>query len=181
MTWVPQNRQGKLHSHSGGAPHPLRSAGKHSTKVNRTFGPARPDYTAPSCPTEQLSWRKKKKKWYFTNYATCPWVSLFCPWLSLVCPWLSPVRPCLSLVSPRMSLVCLNHPLYLVSSVPCPSFSFFNLSANKFLLVYDSSCFRIQSLHNKSQKCEEKAYLTLKSLDYFMGNIQVFNNLTKEK
>ena len=73
MTWVPQNRQGKLNPslrecsapppfqwgqqllwlgyrrigrgsstpHSGGAPHPLRSTGKHSTKVNRAFGPAR--------------------------------------------------------------------------------------------------------------------------------------------
>ena len=28
-------------SHSGGAPHPLCSGGKHSTKVNRAFGPAR--------------------------------------------------------------------------------------------------------------------------------------------
>ena len=41
MTWVPQNRQGKLHPSLGGAPHPLRSTGKHSTKVNRAFGPAR--------------------------------------------------------------------------------------------------------------------------------------------
>ena len=43
--------------------------------------------------------------WYFTNYATCPWLSLFCPWLSLVCPWLSRVCPCLSRVSSRMSLI----------------------------------------------------------------------------
>jgi hypothetical protein len=37
MTWVPHNRQGKLHL----SLLPLRSAGKHSTKVNRAFGPAR--------------------------------------------------------------------------------------------------------------------------------------------
>ena len=43
--------------------------------------------------------QRRKILGYFTNYATCPWLSLFCPWLSLV-------RPCLSLVSPRMSLVC---------------------------------------------------------------------------
>ena len=43
--------------------------------------------------------------WYFTNYATCPWLSLFCPWLPLVCPWLSQVCPCLSRVSSRMSLI----------------------------------------------------------------------------
>ena len=50
--------------------------------------------------------------WYFTNYATCPWLSLFCPWLSLVCPWLSLVCPwlsracpCLFRVSSRMSLI----------------------------------------------------------------------------
>ena len=42
---------------------------------------------------------------YFTNYATCPWLSLFCPWLSLVCPWLSWVCPCLSRVISRMSLI----------------------------------------------------------------------------
>ena len=44
VTWVPQNRQGKLHlslQNGGGLPHPLRSTGKHSTKVNRAFGPAR--------------------------------------------------------------------------------------------------------------------------------------------
>ena len=35
------------------------------------------------------------RRLYFTNHATCPWLSLFCPWLSLVCPWLSRVCLCL--------------------------------------------------------------------------------------
>jgi hypothetical protein len=66
VTWVPQNRQGKLHLSLRGAPHPLRSAGKHSTKVNQALqglfllltrgaDNSRPNYTAPSCPTERLS------------------------------------------------------------------------------------------------------------------------------
>ena len=41
VTWVPQNRQGCSTPHSGGALQPLRSTGKHFTKVNRAFGPAR--------------------------------------------------------------------------------------------------------------------------------------------
>ena len=44
-------------------------------------------------------------RFFFTNYATCPLLSLFCPWLSLVCPCLSVVCPSLSLVSSRMSLI----------------------------------------------------------------------------
>ena len=53
VTWVPQNRQGKLHLSLRGAPHPLCSAGKHSTKVNWAFGPARPFLMLTRKPTTQ--------------------------------------------------------------------------------------------------------------------------------
>ena len=41
VTWVSQNRQGKLHPSLRGPPHPLRSSGKHSLKVDRASGHAR--------------------------------------------------------------------------------------------------------------------------------------------
>ena len=44
---------------------------------------------------------------YFTNFATCPWLSLIYPWLSLPYPCLSLLYPCLSLLSPWLSLVSL--------------------------------------------------------------------------
>ena len=71
-------------------------------------------------PTYGRSLNYLRYCWYFTNYATCPLLSLFCPWISLVCPWLSLVGLCLSLVSPWMSLVHLNPPPCLVCSVPQP-------------------------------------------------------------
>ena len=55
--------------------------------------------------------------WYFTNCATCPWLSLFCPWLSLSYPWLSLPYPwlsllylCQSLLSPWLLMVALVVP-----------------------------------------------------------------------
>ena len=42
---------------------------------------------------------------YFTNYATCPWLSLLCPWLSLLYPWLSLLYPWLSLPYPCLSML----------------------------------------------------------------------------
>ena len=41
VTWKLQEAPGSSIPHSGGAPHPLRSTGKHSSKVNRAFGPER--------------------------------------------------------------------------------------------------------------------------------------------
>ena len=52
---------------------------------------------------------------YFTNYATCPWLSLFGPCLSLVCSCLSRVRPCLFRVSSMMSLIHLVSYIYLIA------------------------------------------------------------------
>ena len=42
--------------------------------------------------------------WYFTNYATCPWLSLLYPWLSLPYPWLFLAIPSLSVSIPALSL-----------------------------------------------------------------------------
>ena len=74
----------------------------------------------------------KKLCFFFTNYATCPLLSLFCPWLSLVCP-------CLLLVSPRMSLVILIPPC-LVWYVACAYFPSLIWVPTNYSYGYDSSC-----------------------------------------
>ena len=73
-----------------GAPHPLRSAGEHSTKVNRAFGPARFFFNCyPEGPTTQarlysseLSYRtvalQKRKKIQLRSYRNGLPSNFFC-------------------------------------------------------------------------------------------------------
>ena len=71
----------------------------------------------------------------FTNYSTCPCLSLLHPLLSLVCPWLS-------LVSRRISLASLFPPC-LVKYVAGVSFSSLIEVTKVFTHVYNSSCLNI--------------------------------------
>ena len=67
VTWVPQNRQGKLHLSLRGcsAPPPFCRRALHQGQplrcrafllLTRGADNSRPNYTAPSCPTEQWSY-----------------------------------------------------------------------------------------------------------------------------
>ena len=52
----------------------------------------------------------EKTLWYFTNNATCSWLSLLYPWLFLPYPWLSLHYPWLSLLDPCLSPLSLAVP-----------------------------------------------------------------------